>query len=297
MAKNKPTKVSSRQAVLNWRTLLLTVLACMMLLVSNSALWANRVFFNTERFTELTTQAVLSQSSREAIAREVVEVSLEGRPAVKRVVSGTATKLISGLLDTNLASSAVDKVVALLQTTLTSARPQPITIDLSGIKGTLQQLIDLTNREQAEQKLDSVPNEITVLDTNKLPDFYKSGQALLLLGPITAILSLIMLAYPHMRRRSYEYSARLLLLQGPIIVVTGLLALAIGPIFRPTVLAQVNSFNLRILVQNIYNSFINSFNSQSMWLIWLGVVVFSVPVLISIYNSVLVKNLKRKFIK
>lgn len=300
MAKDKaakPAKAASAKIPINWRNVLLTAMACLLLLVANSALWANKVFFNTDNFTEITTQAVQSQPSREAIAREIVDISLENRPAAKRVVSATATKLIAGLLDTNLATSAVDKSIALLQTALTSAKPQPITVQLGGVKATLQQLIEITNRDQAEARLGAVPDDITLLDTNKLPDFYQAGRTLLLLGPISAVIALAMLAFPHLRARNYEYSSKLLLLQGPMIILTGLLALAIGPIFRPTILAQVNSFNLRIVVQNIYNSFISTFNAQSAWLIWLGILMVVVPAIVALYNSTSANDIKQKLKK
>lgn len=296
MAKNKSTFESSKN-VINWRTTVLIALACVLLLVANSAVWASRVFFNTQTFTDLTSQAVLSESSREAIAREIVDTSLKERPVAKRVASATATKLVAGLLDTNLADVAVNRMVSILQTALTSAKPQPITVELGGIKATLQQLIDLTNREQTGERLQSIPDEITLLDTATLPDFYQAGQRLLFLGPISALAVLAMLAYPHFRRRNFNDSKKLLLLQGTMILATGLFAMALGPIFRPTVLAQVTSFNLRIVVQNIYNSFIATFNSQSMWLVWVGVTAILVPVCFAIYNSSFVAGLKAKYKK
>ena len=181
-----------------------------------------------------------------------------------------------------------------MQTALTTPRPQPVTIDLSGVKDTLNKLIDVTGREQAAEKLNQVPDQVTLLDTNKLPNVYAAGQALLFMGPITLIVGVVLLAYPHIRRRNYAQSSTILLLQGSLLLLTGLLAYAIGPIFRPTVLAQVSSANLRVVVENIYNTFISSFNAQSAWLLYVGGLLVLIPCGVWLYHTSVVQELKGK---
>jgi hypothetical protein len=85
-----------------------------------------------------------------------------------------------------------------------------------------------------------------------------------------------LLAYPYFRNRNKYY--QIALMQGSVLAVAGLLSLLLGPLFRPPVLSNVTSPNMRIVVGNMYDAFINIFNSQAYTFITIGVLLAILPV-------------------
>lgn len=261
-----------------------TILAALLLVVANSAIWVNRNLFNTQQFTAITTDAMLSQSSRTALAGEIVDKALADQPAIRAAAAEPATNFIAGLLNSNQAQTALNRVVSKLQIILTSKRPESITYDLSGIKATIEKLLTLANKEEAVVKVDKVPDTITLFDASKVPSFYQAGVALTLLAPFAALLALFLLAWPHIKK--YYPTAKLLTIQGVSLITAGVLALLVGPIFRPPVLAQVNNANLRVVVENVYNAFIQTFDKQTYYLIGLGAILVIIPLGARLYKIV-----------
>jgi len=266
------------------RLVLLSSLAALLLLVANSALWVNRVIFNTENFSQITTDSLLSESSRDAMATEIVDRALQDRPAAKTVVQEPATKFISGLLDTTQAHTVVSKVSSKLQIVLTSEKRENVEIDLTGIKQTATKLIDLAGKEdgQAATKVENIPDSVTLLDTSKFPTFYQLGTLFMWLAPITFIAGVLILAWPHLKAKKLQLDT--LLKQGLVVLAAYLLGLLVGPLFRPPILSQFSNSNLRTVAENLYNSFIASFNSQIQLLLLLGLVMVIIPLGSRLYN-------------
>lgn len=268
------TKVKKSNKKRNF--VLSTILAAFLLVVANSAIWVNRTMFNTQNFTQITSTALLSQSSRNALASDIVDTALQSQPAVKAVVAEPATNFIAGLLNTQQAKSALTKVIGKVQIIFTSERPEPVTYDLSGIKATVTKLLTLANKEDAVVKVDQVPDSITIFkNVDKIPSFYKAGVILNFVAPIAFLLALFLLVWPHVKK---QYATRKLLIgQGIALTSAGLLALLVGPLFKPPVLAQVNNADLRVVVENVYNAFVSTFNHQTYYLVGLGVVLLLIP--------------------
>lgn len=252
-----------------------TVFAALLLMLANSAIWVNHAIFDTKEFTSISTTALTSESSRTALANEIVGQALKNNPTVAAVVTEPATNIISGLLGSQQAENAFTKIIGKVQILLTSKRPESITYDLTGIKTTVSKLLTVANKDQAVDKVAELPNSITIFDATKVPSFYQYGVAMTLIAPFAFLLALALLIMPHVKKRFV--TEKLLLIQGGVLVATGLMALLIGPIFRPPVLAQVANANLRVVVENFYNAFISSFNAQTMYLIYAGLILVAIP--------------------
>lgn len=267
------------------KLVLASIVAAVLLIVANSAIWVNRTMFDTQKFTQITSTALLSQTSRSALASEIVDNALQNQPAVKAVAAEPATNFIAGLLNTQQAKNALNTVIGKVQIIFTSERPEPVVYDLSGIKGTVSKLLALANKDDAVVKVDQIPDTITIFkNADKLPSFYKAGVTLTFLAPLALLLALFLLIWPHTAKQFV--TSKVLLVQGAIISASGLMALLIGPLFKPPVLAQVNDANLRVVVENIYNAFIGTFNRQTNYLIGIGVVMMFIPLGIKIYTLV-----------
>lgn len=253
------------------------------IIVANSAIWANRYLVDTDNFTGTAVTSLTSKSSTDALANDIVDTALADYPVARRLVGDTATNFVSSLLGSSQMERAVGTVVSRLQILLTSPQRQPIVVNLEGVKSTVQQLINLSGRgDEAKVDVDKVPNEITLLDPSNLPNFNQYIVTLSWLSPLAGLLAIGLLAWPYMAdsKRYREIMA----IQGGALILTGLLGLLIGPLFRPLVLSDITNPNLRIVVTNLYNAFTATFNSQTMYIIWAGVLAVAISAGITVYN-------------
>lgn len=280
----KKERITEQTALWSWRIIVPMLVAGLLFFIANSAMWVNSVLFNTEKFTETTTTALLSESSRQSIASAVVDKALVDRPIAQRVVGQPATKLIAGLLDTNLAQTATEKVVTRLQTAVTTENPQNIELDLSGVKNIAAQLLTIAETadievQKPQQKL---PDTIVLFDASSVPNLYSYGQIFLWLAPLASLSAVLLFAFPHIKNR--KLVKRIMVLQGVTLLLFGFLALSVGPLFRPQILGQVSSPDARVVVENIYNAFIATFNQQSQLLLFVGMILIIIPATLWLYE-------------
>jgi len=292
MANNNNIKDQKVKPALSRGLIAATIIAGFLLVVANSALWVNRTLFNADTFTSISSQALLSDSSRNAIAGEVVDAALQNRPLVKNVIGDTVSKLISGLLNTNQAEAAISKVISKIHLAITSENPQNIEFDLSGIKVTAEKIITLIGKDETASNISSIPDTLVILDVSNMPKFYQFATLFLWIAPLALIGAAIILIRPHIKLRRVDM--KILTLQGASILGVSLLALLVGPLFRPPLLAQVSSENLRTVTENIYNAFIATFNSQTMWLFWFGFILLLIAGGMFIYTHFIAKRIYNK---
>jgi hypothetical protein len=287
MKNSAKTNTKTNVKTLRPRTyILLSLLAAFLLIVTNSAVWFNNYIFDSNNFTKLTTQAIQEESSRTALATEITDRLLENRPALKGVIDEPMIKLTSGLLGSNAAQTALNKTVSQFQIIITSKNPQNVSFDLSSIKQTLSQVLTVAgnltgkNTENAQVRVEDVPDTITIINVDNLPNIYMLGVVLLWVAPIATLIAAGLLAYLVYRARySRHVSAVVLAVEGGILFLAGLFALALGPIFKPPLLANVPSENMRVVVENIYQVFIDKFNQQAS-------IIFVLAILLAIAAAV-----------
>ncbi|MEI7682907.1 MAG: hypothetical protein WCJ24_01230 [Candidatus Saccharibacteria bacterium] len=282
--KTKP--VSERNKKINknngfWRRVAITsMIAAFFLIIANSAIWVNQAIFNTDNFAATAVSSITSDSSRQALAQEVVDRALVDRPVIKNVVGSTATKLISGLLDSDRFTKVLTVAVSKLQVYLTSSQQKSITLDLTGVKSTIDKLITLADSTGLDvnangERVNNLPDQLVLVDANNVPSFYTYAVIFMWVAPLCVLMALALLVYPYFRDRRRYY--QIALVQGTVIAVTALLLLLLGPLFRPPVLSNVTSPNMRIVVENMYNAFIALFNNQAYIMFGLGVVLALLP--------------------
>lgn len=265
----------SRTTSLSRRLIAITVaIAAVALLLFNSAVWFNRYIFTTANFTSTAMPAILSDASTDAVATEITDRLLQERPALRSTINDRVIKLMSALLETDLAGRLVEKSVTTLQIAITSQNPQVVAIELSGIKNVLSQVLtlgrQLTDRPVEEQRInvDEIPDQIVLLDPKNLPNIYAFGSTMLWLSPLMLLTTLGALGYPLYRafRIGRDTVKKVLAIQGGVIIGAGLFGLAIGPLLKPNVLAPISSPNIRVVTENIIDAFITRFNDQTILL-------------------------------
>ena len=253
------------------------IIAGILIVVANSAIWVNRYLSDTDNFTSVAVTSLTSDSSTNALATEIVDVALADYPVIKNVVDDTAVNFISGLLSSARMEKAMTAVVSRLQIFLTSPQKPPIVINLEGAKSTVNQLIQVSGRDgQTKFDPNEIPNQITVFDPAKYPNFYQYTVILTWLSPLLAIGALALLAWPYIHDRN-RYK-EIMIIQGVCVAIAGLLALLAGPLFRPMLLSNITSANLRVVVGNLYDAFISTFNTQTMIVVAAGLLAVAVSV-------------------
>lgn len=286
MPKNQEKKPEHNNKNSTPRLLALSSIGVLFLIVANSALWVNRTIFNTQNFSRITSSSLLSESSRGAISDEIVQQALSGRPLIRNAVQEPASKFISGLLSTSQVELALNRASSRLQVAVTSEHKENIEIDLSSVKNTAAKLIDIAGQDQEATSIDKIPSKITLVDVSKIPEFYRLGTLFMWVGPLALILGLLLLAEPHLRAKKLRLDV--LPTQGCIVIAGYLLGLLMGPLFRPPVLSQFTNINMRLVAENLYNSFVASFNSQLKFILIIGVVMLLAPAVTKLY--LMIKN-------
>lgn len=278
-------------------TIILAVLAGIFIFIANSAVWVNRYIFDRQNFTQVAVTSLSSESSRNAIASEVADRALSEVPLLRQALGGTVEKVVSGILGTDQFKTVLTKSVNAMHVYFTTENRQTIGLDLTSTKqvintvlGALQQVGQ--NESQAIEKVNSVPDQIVILSKDALPSFYKQSVALMWLGPIAAIVAAILLVIPYVKNvRRYK---SIVAIQGAAIALFGMIAMLVGPLFKPPVLANIETANARIVVENLYNAFIATFNAQSNVLVVTGLLMIVAVLVIYIGQNVYMRYLKDK---
>ncbi len=257
--------------------IILVIIAGVLIVIASSAFWFNNYLFNTGNFTATATEAINSDSSRNAILTEIVERALKDKPVLQNVVGERATKLVSGLLETNLAQNSLEKTVTRLHSIVVSKNPENVELDLTPLKDTvvkITNILEATGATAGNQiNSGNVPDKIVILDAHSLPNIYSYGVAVLWLGPLAALTAVVLLFFPIYRHwKNPHILTWLLSFQGAGIIFFAGVALVLGPLFRPLILGPINNPNLQMVAGNIYDSFIEKFNEQTLLIFIIGII-------------------------
>jgi energy-converting hydrogenase Eha subunit E len=250
----------------------LSIFASILLLVTNSAVWVNRQIFNTDNFTQVVTESISSESSRTAIAQNITDKIFEDRPIAKRIAGDFSVKIVSGLLDTNQFSSVLTATVERMQAYVTSNNQEDVTIELGAVKDVLTQLTAVSESLGKDVSInpENIPEQVTLINEEDVPNLYSTSVVMLWLAPISLVIALVLFAYPYIKHA--QQNKRILLIQGAIITLISLIGFLVGPLFRPPVLAQVN-YESRTVIGNLYDAFIATFNTQTLFMTFSGVLI------------------------
>jgi hypothetical protein len=245
-----------------YKSIFFLTVATIFLLLAQSAYWLNHTIFDQRSFNNIVSTTLQSESSREAIAQNIINRALEDKPILRRTVGPQATQLVTGLLGTDLATQSFNTVIDRTYAYLTSENPQPIAIDLTSIKVPLSGLVSFAERLGREVTFDPsfIPDSIELFNPKNIPDFYSYSIALLWLGPLFWLSSFIIFA-TYIYRGRVVYAKRVYIVGSLFIAVSGI-GLLFGPIIPPTVAALVPTLELRPVVGDLISNLLQPFTRQ-----------------------------------
>ena len=246
---------------------LLIAAISLLVLISLTALWLQRNVYDTERFTTITTKVFAKESSRQSIGHLVSSRVLEATPTLKSLLSERLAGHVANLLGTQQAQAVVERLARESQLLVTSPRQDPVVLQLSGIKSAIVSIQGMTGRTDATTHLDAsrIPDEVMIIDTAQLPNIHQYAIIVLWLGPLSAILALILLAWWVHRggKVAAVKRAQIALL---VIGSSALVALAIGPLVEPLFISVGHDAPSQTLLHNLYAGFMAPFRTQALLL-------------------------------
>lgn len=253
-------------------SILLILVASISLFLAQSSYWVNHTVFNQQNFSTLVSGAVLEQSSRDAIASQVVDKALQDRPIAQRVIGDRAQNLVSSLLGSDFATQAINKVVNVTYTYITTPNRQDIKIELAGVTAPILAVLNLVQASDsnAAQKVESIPDEIVLVDSDAFVDLSGVVSMMLWVGPLFWLLTIAGFAlYIYIHRQTY---ARAVYVVGASIIIIAILGMLTRPILPAPISSMVPISNLRPVIENVTDAFLIPFQTQMASMLFVTVI-------------------------
>lgn len=273
---------------------ILLIVAGLLLLIAQTSWWISHTIYDSKEFATITTTALTSDSSRDAISKEIVDRAFSNKPLLRATVGKTTAKLLSSVLATDIASTAIEQSTERIQTVLTSSNRDPVELNLVPFKSVLVVISNIAEKSdrQINFKASDIPDKITLLNKENLPELYKIYRLMLILGPLCMAGVVAIFGYIAYKFKDNIYRATLII--GGTLSVTSLIALVSGPIIRPPVLSLIDSVNTRVIIGNLYDGFLQPYNTQLTIMTIIGVMIMFISVIKLGYISEVFNRLRAK---
>lgn len=211
-------------------------------------IWFSNTILDRENFVNTTTQVLTTEASRNAIAEEVVTIVQKNAPIIGTITSPIITKIVVGVLDTNLFLTIYTKLSEEIYFQLTTPNPSALEIELGEVASFIGPLI----LDQNPEFLNNFPNKITIIGKNEIPSLYKFSNYLSILGPILFISGLAIVGLIWRRsidKRNYFISL------GLITATSGFLVFALIPVVGNLITSGLSSPNSIFIITSLYSTF------------------------------------------
>lgn len=252
----------SKQTRSRYISIVILLFAILALFLAQSAYWVNHSVFNQAKFSSITTTALLSESSRDAISKSVVNTVLDDRPLVQRAIGDRAISLTSGLLGSDLSNQAVSTLSDKTYAYVTSSDRQDIKIDLTAIKTPINSIITLAqdNNGKLASVQSQIPDEIVLIDDSTFPDLSGVVRLMLWLGPLFWLSTIALFSlYIYLGRNEY---AKRVYTAGAFIIAVSVIGLMTSPFVPPPIAAALPNIELRPVAENLVSGFLAPFKAQ-----------------------------------
>lgn len=251
-----------KPVIRNTISLLLIIVACVSLFFAQSSKWINNVVFDQQTFTDITTETLMKEQNRRAIARSVIDEAFRNRPLADKLIGDRSVSYISELLGSELSSRAVSRVASAGYAYLTSSDKQDIAIDLTAIKTPVSIFVSVMENNNRESRVDPsiLPDSVVLISSSELPEVYKFISGVVVFGVFYWLLTIMSLAmFVYINRKNL---VRSLYIIGMSVIGVSVLAIFTGP-FVPSIIASfINNINLRIVVVDLASVYLQPFIRQ-----------------------------------
>jgi len=252
--------------------LLSAVLLAVALYVANVAWWMNSEVLDEDAFVETAVVVLNQPSSRDTMARIVVERLVEEIPLLL-LVDDVLVNVFAELLGTEQLQNALVLVSEELHQRMVSGETGPIVIDLEPYRGVLLSPIEAIAPELAELVPESWFSSVEVLEGGVIPDLSTIAEkappvaiaAFIVAGALGALIVAV----------AERWMVRLAAVGASFLVAGGLSASTV-PAGTTTVAAVVADTSREVLVANLYGELTSTLTARSLVLILVGVAMIAV---------------------
>jgi hypothetical protein len=255
-----------------------SILAAVLLVLSGFSYWLSSTIFNEQAFVKATTAVMTSQETTSSIAAAIVDKTLENNPVTKNLIGDKLTSVISGLLNTDTFTEVVEGTAGRIYLQITAENPKGVVINTQNVKSLVTPILSVVASPEQKEKLESlnIPDEIVIVDPNSVPSIYFLTNYLwiwpfALLGALGLIGWIIYAS---------DKKARLVVTQkvAAIVAIVGFLATAIIPSIEPTIVKNIQNYNLRVVAGNIYEGL-----STPLFNMYFALTTFAIAVVITVF--------------
>lgn len=226
-------------------------------------IWFSNTILNQENFVNTTTQVITTEESRNAIASEVVEITQENFPIIGSVTAPLIQKVVVGILDTELFTTIFEKLSEEIYFQLTNPNPKPLEINIGGAISLIEPFLD----DQDTELFANIPNKITLIGENEIPNISQFANTLAIIGPISLIAGLILIG---LIWRMITNKRNYFIAVGLISAASGFLVFSLIPVIGNYIASGVTSANGLYIINELYAAFTQKLVDLSLAVLVIG---------------------------
>jgi len=276
----------------NTKVFWFSTLAVLLLILSGFSYWLSSTIFNQEVFVNETVAVMTAPETTQAIAAGIVDKTLADKPVARNLLGNKLTGVVSGLLSTDTFADVVRGVSGRIYLQITSEDPKGVVIDTTAVKSLVTPIANVVASPEQKAKLEglNIPDEIVLVDPEAVPTIYPLTSFLwiwpfALLGAIGIVTFVL---YNTIKER------RLLTTQmvASVFAGFGFTAAAIIPSIEPTIIKNIDNYNLKLVASNIYEGLSAPLFDMYVTLTAISIAVIVVVYLFQVYVKWADKKLK-----
>jgi len=174
---------------------ILSVIFALLILFANDSVWFQHNILDETKFKAVAVETLTMESSRKAIANEIIDRSLGQWPVLHDALQGPLESAISGFIDSQLSRTFIDKTVSVLYANVSGQEPQPILVDVKPILKYITLAASFLNPELGD-KLNALklPDSIGILN-DKISTMFQKMDKFFGYAPLEVLLAGIILVF------------------------------------------------------------------------------------------------------
>ncbi|UCG25358.1 MAG: hypothetical protein JSW55_04995 [Chloroflexota bacterium] len=256
------------------QSILLVIIGCLLLLVTNISIWATFNLFNSERFGELVAQGMQSEQASLVLAEEVTDFIFEDLADVPDAVRAAVVDIVAWIIQGPIFEPIIATFAGVAHAVMTTDLSDVLGFDLAEVMPYVIAVATVIDPELAEELSAVQQSEpFQLITTNELPGLTQAARIVPWLWPLAALGAIaslgIALRWAEDRPEAFKFI-------GIGVAASGAICLAFVPAARLSMENAIADPGARIVISEIVKALTRGLVIQSLILASLGVVAIVV---------------------
>jgi len=262
----------------NTKVFWFSALAAGLLVLSGFSYWLSSTIFNQQVFVNETVVVMTAPETTQAIAAGIVDKALVGKPVARNLLGNKLTGVVNGLLSTDTFADVVRGVSGRVYLQITSQDPKGVVIDTTAVKNLVTPIANVVATPEQKAKLEGVniPDEIVLIDPDSVPSIYPLT-GFLWIWPFAFLGAIGIISYLIYATEKEDKLLNTQKIAG-VLAGFGFISAAIIPSIEPTIVKNIDNYNLRLVASNIYEGL-----SASLFDMYVALTAISIAVIVTVY--------------